>query len=206
MFKTLRSKHIAIGLVFSIFLFFSPQFLSSSLLSKGEIIGIISQNDGVTPVVGAVFKMRNVSTGSYYESCSTDENGYFTVVGVEEGLYVAGVTTKDEDFNIENLIGIKTDETANISIALDYQGQGGEAIKKNKRCPRGDWYVPKIKGQCDKNYKWDPETGRCECKKNLLGIFRSPAGIGIIVASTVAVVYTLVKLTEGEEEASPFKK
>jgi hypothetical protein len=170
MFNTLRSKHVAIGLVFSIFLFFSPHLFSGSANAQGKLIGNIFQNDGTTPVEGAVLKIRNVSTGSYYESSSSDENGHFAVVRVDEGLYIAGITTESKDFNIENLIGIKANETAEISIALD------------------------------------PVQEEKEKKRGLIGFFLSPAGIAVIVASTVAIVYGVVKLTEKEEEASPFKK
>lgn len=172
MFNTVRSKYVAIGLVFSIFLFFSPHLFSGSANAQGKLIGSIFQDDGTTPVEGAVLKIRNVSTGSYYESSSSDENGYFTVARVDEGLYIAGITTENKDFNIENLIGIKANETAEISIALDPAQEEKEKKKK----------------------------------KGLLGFFLSPVGIAVIVASTVAIVYTIVKLTEEEEEASPFRK
>jgi len=172
MFNTVRSKYVAIGLVFSIFLFFSPHLFSGSANAQGKLIGNIFQNDGTTPVEGAVLKIRNVSTGSYYESSSSDENGHFTVLRVDEGLYIAGITTDTEDFNIENLIGISANETAEISLALDPAQE--EKEKKKKR--------------------------------GLIGFFLSPAGIAVIVASTVAIVYGVVKLTEKEEEASPFKK
>ncbi len=176
MFNTVRSKYVAIGLVFSILLFFSPSLLSKSPSSQGKIMGTIFQEDGAAPVVGAVFKMRNVSTGSYYESSSSDKEGYFAIERIDEGLYVAGVTTETKDFNIENLIGIKANETAEISIALNpVQNKNAQEEKKKK-------------------------------KKGLVAFFLSPVGIAVIVASTVAIVYTIVKLTEEEEEASPFKK
>ena len=176
MISKVQSKFVAIGLVFSMILFFSPCLLSANSNSYGKIIGVIYLDDGATPVERAVVKMRNVSTGSYYESSSSDKEGRFTLERIDEGLYIAGITTEKEDFNIENLIGIKANETAEISITLNP--------------------VPDKTAQQEKKKK----------KKGLIGFFLSPVGMAVIVASTVAVVYTIVKLTEEEAEASPFKK
>jgi len=95
---------------------------------------------------------------------------------IVEGLYVAGVTNEEKNFNIENFIGISANETAEISTALN-PAQGTNAQQEEKKKKRG-----------------------------LIAFFLSPAGIAVIVASTVAIVYTIVKLTEKEEEASSFKK
>jgi hypothetical protein len=125
--------------------------------------------------------------------------------GVDEGLYLVGIRTEQGDFNIENLVGIKPNKTAKISFALRPQEQEGTAQKTSDRCPKGEWYVPEVPGQCDENYKWNPETERCECKKrNLLAFFLTPLGAALVVASSAGVVAFGLQ-TSGESSGSAFK-
>jgi hypothetical protein len=172
-----RFKFIAGGLILFWILFCFPFILEAQLVGKGNLIGFVYEDDGATPVEGAVVKMRNISTGSVYESGKSSKIGLFKFEEVDEGLYLVGVSTEEGAFNLENLIGIKADEMAKVSVAL----------KSN---------------QSHKSQQRESETK----KKGLAGFFLSPAGIAVIVASSVAVVYSVVKLTEEEPEASPFKK
>jgi hypothetical protein len=176
MFNCIQSKTISITLIFSIVLLYSPHLLTAQSTGSGNLIGFVFDKDGTTPVEGAIVKLRNISTSRVYESSKTDNLGIFKVEGIDEGLYVMGVSSKDGDFNVENIIGIRADETAKISLALKPQAEGAT---RNYAAP---------------------------ILAALAAFFTSAAGIAVIIAATAALVYGIVKLTEEEPEASPIKR
>ena len=205
MFKIIKSKPVAIFLVFSFVLFCTPELLRGQEAGKGDIVGYVYGPDNTTPLEGAIVKIKNVSNGSLYVSPVSDEQGMVEFHSVDKGLYMVGITTWEGDYNIGNLIGVKTNKTSKISFALKTLGQEGQATKKDERCPKGDWYVPEIQGQCDKNYKWNIETERCECKKkNPLAFFLTPLGAALVVAASAGVVGFSLS-TDGERSGSAFK-
>ena len=206
MINALKSKPVATLLIFSIILLYSPHFLKARDSGTGSLIGFVYDKDGTTPLEGAVVKLRSVSNAAVHESGKTDKLGIFTIEGIEEGLYVLGVSSEKGDFNAESFVGIRAGETATVSVALKPIAQTGGRV--TKECPRGDWYVPEVEGECDEGYKWNAEKKRCECikRKGLAAFFLSPAGILVILAATGGIVYGIVKLTEEEEEVSPFRK
>jgi len=175
MLRTVRSKTAAIILIASIITFYSPHYLSAQKVGKGNLIGFVFEKDGTTPVEGAVVKLKNVSTGAVYESSKSDKLGILKTEGIEEGLYIVGISTKEGNFNVGNLIGIKADETAKVSFAMKPEGQEEEKAPKTK--PGG-----------------------------LAKFFLSPVGIAIIIAASSAIIYGVVKLSEKEPEASPFRR
>ena len=175
MIKTVRSKAAAFILIASIIIFYSPHYLTAQKAGKGNLIGFVFEKDGITPVEGAVVKLKNVSTGAVYESSQSDKLGILKTEGIDEGLYIVGISTKEGNFNVGNLIGIKTAETAKVSFALKTEGQ--EEEKAPKRKPGG-----------------------------LAKFFLSPVGIAIIIAASSAIIYGVVKLSEKEPEASPFRR
>ena len=176
--KAIKSKSLTVGILCSFLLFSSPYLLPVTSPGKGELIGFVYAEDQGTPVKGITVKMRNISTGTVYESSETDVQGVFRLDGIDEGLYMVGFSTETADFNLENLIGIQAGETVKASFSLK---PAPEAAKK--------------KGEEQK-----------EKKKGLAGFFLSPAGVVVIVAASAAIAYTVVKLTKTEEEESPFKK
>lgn len=178
MLKTIRSKTVSLILIFSFILFYSPYLLNAEVVGKGNLIGFVYEKDGTTPLKGAIVKLKNVSTRRIYESSKTDKLGAFKIEGIDEGLYVAGISSKEGDFNLKNLIGIKAGETAKISFALKPEAK----VKKEKKAK----IMKKGKG--------------------LASFFSSPIGLAVIVAASVAIVYGVVSITEAEPEASPFKK
>jgi hypothetical protein len=175
MLKVVRSKTAAFIQIVSIIIFYSPHYSEAQKVGKGNLIGFIYEKDGTTPVEGAVVKLKNVSTGTVYESSQSDKLGMLKSEGINEGLYVVGITTRDGNFNGVHLIGIKAAETAKVTFALKPEGQ--EEEKKPKSKPRG-----------------------------LAKFFLSPVGIAIIVAASSAIIYGVVKLSEKEPEASPFRR
>ena len=177
MFKAIRSRKVSLLLIFSFILLYSPHLIYGEPVGKGNLIGFVYDKDETTPLEGAVVKLKNISSGIVYESNKTDKLGVFKLEGIDEGLYIAGISSKEGDFNVENFIGIMADETAKISFALKPQAKG-EKVN-----------TPKMKKGID-----------------LAKLFTSPLGLAIIVAASVAIVYTVVTLTEAEPEASPFKR
>ena len=121
MINTVRSKPIAVTLIFAFLLFISPNFLKAEDNTSGNLIGFVYGQDETTPLEGAVVKLRNVSSGAVYESGKTDNLGIFKIEGINQGLYICGVSVEDKDFNVPSLIGIKAEETAKVSFSLKPQ-------------------------------------------------------------------------------------
>jgi len=182
MVKIARSRTIALMLIFSFILFYSPYFLTAETEGKGNLIGIIYDKDKVTPVEGAIVKIRNVATGIVYEN-KTNKLGTFGIEDIEEGLYSVGIFTEDGNFNVESLVGINANEVVVITFALKPYSIG-EAKKAEVKAK----FVKKEK----------PIS-------KIMKFFTSPVGIATIVASTAVISYGIVKLTEKEEEVSPIK-
>jgi uncharacterized membrane protein len=116
-----KASSVIITFIAMSFLFFGVPVLShSENVSKGNIIGFVYDQDGTTPLAGAVVKVKNISTGNVYESSTSDTNGVFRIKGIETGIYLCGVQTLQGDFNSEEFFGVKLSdgETAKLSIAL----------------------------------------------------------------------------------------
>ncbi|MFW6160276.1 MAG: hypothetical protein ACOC57_03955 [Acidobacteriota bacterium] len=179
MFKIVKSKYLSVGLIFALILFYFPNFIQAEgkaeERNQGNLIGFVYGEDGITPVDGAVVKLKKVSTGESFESSQSDEAGVFKVEGVNEGFYVMGISTGEGNFNVENVIGIKAGETAKVSLALKSQQEEGEEEEEKKK------------------------------KKGLAAFFTSAVGIAIIVAASAAIVYGAVTLAGPAEEASPYR-
>jgi len=183
MFKSVRLKSVSLILIFSCILFFSPNLLAEQIKGKGNLIGKIYAKDGVTFIVGAIAKIKNVATAKAYESRLTDKLGTFKIEGIEEGLYSVGIVTDEGEFNVESLIGVKANKTLLITLALKpYLKEEARKAELKSEIFKGDKVPSKI-----------------------LKFFSSPIGIAIIVVGSVAIVYGVVTLVGGEEEVSPFR-
>jgi len=129
MIKSGKSNLILISVMVLLLCF--PAFLRSES-AKGNIIGFVYGQDGTTPLEGAVVKVKNIATGTVYESSKSDTNGVFTIVGIESGVYLYGVLTPQGEFNSENYFGLRVSEgeTAKLSIALTpYEQKVAAAIQ-----------------------------------------------------------------------------
>jgi len=69
MFKIVHSKPVAVFLIFVFVIFCVPELLRGQEVGQGNIVGYVYGPDNTTPMEGAVLKLRNLSTGSLYESC-----------------------------------------------------------------------------------------------------------------------------------------
>lgn len=185
MMETVRSRTtcIMIVLIFSLVSCLSPYLSAQQTRSpaKGNLIGKIYAQDGATPVVGALAKIKNVTTAKGYESRLTDKVGTFKIEGIEEGMYSVGIITDEGEFNVESMIGVKANKTLLITLVLK----------------------PYLKEETKKAEVRSEIFKKVPSK--ILKFFTSPAGIAIIVASTGLVAYGIIKLLEKEEEVSPFK-
>jgi hypothetical protein len=207
MVKIARSKYISLFLVFSFILFYSPLHLAAADVETGNLIGTVYEPDRTTPLEGAVLMLRNVSTGAVYESSESNSLGTVRIEGVERGLYITGIDLGDEHYNLNNLIGIRANKTAKVSVALDPGAQEQEGGEKSEDCPRGEWYIPETEGVCDEGYEWNPDNNRCDCKKKkgLFAFFLTPAGIAIISAFALGATIGVVTLVDTTPDASPYR-
>ena len=99
-------------------------------LGTGNLVGFIYYQDGVNPIVGAVVKVKDISTGLVSESTKSDSNGMFTIENLNTGVYSLGVVTSQGDFNLEELIGIKEGETTKVSFSLTpYSAEEAVAVQ-----------------------------------------------------------------------------
>lgn len=109
---------IVIGLAVLLLYGFSPRFLQAQESGEGTLTGYVYGKDGTTPVAGAIVKIKNLTDGTIYISEKTDVNGFFKIERVKEGFYVAGIATPYDNFNSNNLIGIKAGEAAEVVFSL----------------------------------------------------------------------------------------
>lgn len=109
--------------------FASPLIAQGS--ERGNLIGFIYAKDGKTPIIAAVVKLKNISTGAVTESGPTNAQGIFRIDGLSKGIYTFGITTSQGDFNSNELIGILEDRTTKVSISLSlYEGEVRQAVQE----------------------------------------------------------------------------
>jgi hypothetical protein len=102
--------------------------------ARGHLIGHIFDKDGTTPIVGAVLKLRNISSGAVYEAPAADKAGFFRVENLAKGIYNFGITTPAGDFNSNELVGIIENETTKLSISLNpYESEIRQSMQEIAR-------------------------------------------------------------------------
>lgn len=123
--KGVRVIQITMGVSLGAFLLCGLAFAGVTSNPRGSVIGFVYGQDGTTPLPGAVVKLKNLVTGSVYESTPADDYGIFKVQGIETGLYSYGVATQDGGYNCENLVGFTVEENdiAKITIVVDPYGK-----------------------------------------------------------------------------------
>ncbi len=103
------------------FLVFLLGICALSLMAEtGSIVGFVYDQDGTTPLAGAVIQFKNLSTDKIFESRPTDENGIFKLPGIESGVYVYNVRTDAGNFSSEGFLAVNVgaNETAKMLISL----------------------------------------------------------------------------------------
>jgi hypothetical protein len=119
MYRNAKSAWFSLRII--IFLFavaFLIVDLGAQTVERGNLVGTIYDKDGKTPISGAVIRLRNITSGSVYESPPTDAKGAFRLDGVGKGIYQYGITSSQGDFNSNELVGIIANETTKITVSL----------------------------------------------------------------------------------------
>jgi hypothetical protein len=98
----------------------------------GSLSGFIYAKDKITPVAGAVVKIRNLSDQKELASPTTDANGMYTIAGIPEGRYLLGVTSADGNFDLNYTLYVKAGELGKLSLALA-PGGGQEASEASAK-------------------------------------------------------------------------
>ena len=98
--KGATAKVLSLGLILAVLLFYSPQVLKAQVAGKGNLIGFVYDQDGTTPVAGAVVMVKNISNGKVFQSSKSDNLGVFKVQGLDTGLYALGVTAVGGRFQL----------------------------------------------------------------------------------------------------------
>jgi len=92
----------------------------------GALAGFVYAKDAKSPVAGAVVKLRNIADMKEMASAPTDANGMYTINGIPEGRYLVGVTSTQEDYNLDYALYVKAGELGKLSIALAPVASGGQ--------------------------------------------------------------------------------
>jgi hypothetical protein len=143
------AKIFLLGAVcFALILISFPAAAASQAPARGALIGFVFEEDGSTPVPGAVVLVKNVTTGGVEESSVSDTLGLFKVEGLEAGLYALGVSSARGSFNSQDFFGIKPGETSKISIALSpYETEttaaAAAAVIKEQR-DKGEAFIGRV--------------------------------------------------------------
>ncbi len=101
------------------FLYFPNAAQAQEQAATGTLAGFIYGADQRAVVQDAIVKIRRIEDGKEYQSPPTDEYGFFRMEGIEEGRYVLGVVSGEEDFNFDYSVLIKADEAAFLSLGLN---------------------------------------------------------------------------------------
>ena len=129
--KGAKAKVLSLGLILAVLFFYLPQVLKAQVAGKGNLIGFVYDQDGTTPVAGAVVMVKNISNGRVFQSSKSDNLGVFKVQGLDTGLYALGVTAVAGDFNSGELVGVAANETSKVAIAISpYEKDVAEAIRQ----------------------------------------------------------------------------
>jgi uncharacterized surface anchored protein len=133
-----RSRVLAFGVLAAFILLVAPvgpvAQAQAATASRGSLSGFIYAKDMKSPVSGAVVKVRNLKDLKELASLPTDANGRYTIGDIPEGRYILGVTSAEEDFNLEYTLYVKDGELAKLSVSLApmQQEKPGEAPTKRK--------------------------------------------------------------------------
>ncbi len=135
------------GLACVLILFTGPRILTSQTPGRGNLLGFVYQEDGSTPVIGAVVMVKNVTSGAVFQSMKTDGLGVFKIEALGAGIYAVGVSSGQGSYNSQDFVGIMPNETAKISVSLnpyDTQSvQAAQAVAK-EQTDKGESFVGRV--------------------------------------------------------------
>jgi hypothetical protein len=164
-------QFVSCALIPLFLMFLSPARLEAA---GGHIEGFIYASDGTTPMEGAVLKLRNLQSGEEYASGPSDTLGRVSLNDLEPGLYLAGISTEEGDFNFDHMVGIREGVTGKLSFSL---GTDSGQIEKSSAQEQGQ-----------------------QKRGGILGFFTSTLGVALLSAATIGTAIAFV--VSGEEEAA----
>jgi len=135
------------GSALALILAFTPAALISQAAAKGDLVGLVTEKDGSTPVAGAVVVVRNLTTGIVTEGARSDAKGAFSFPGLAPGLYALGVTSSRGSYNSQDFFGVSADKTARITVALESYDEAAAAaaaaVIKEQR-DKGEAFIGRV--------------------------------------------------------------
>jgi hypothetical protein len=137
----LRKRSIVSAVLVCTALFFAQPLVFASSSAKGSLTGFVYDKDGTTPVEGAVVKLKNLASGEVFESSKSDGTGAFGMAGIDQGMYIFGVSSPKGDFNAEEVLGIAGNETAKLAVALTPDVTGVDPKSENAPTIAGEKWV-----------------------------------------------------------------
>jgi hypothetical protein len=152
--KVLVSWGSALALILVLF----PFALTAQEPVSGSLVGFVYEQDGSTPVAGAVVVVKNVTSGAVTEAGRSDALGVFKVPSLGPGLYALGVTSDRGNFNSQDFFGVTAGKTSKITVALNpYDPEAATAaaaVIKDQR-DKGEAFIGKV-------VKYLPDTKEAE--------------------------------------------
>lgn len=152
--KVLVSWGSALALILTLV----PIALISQTAGKGDLVGLITEKDGSTPVSGAIVVVRNLTTGVVTEGAESDTKGVFRFPGLAQGLYALGVRSARGSYNSQDFFGVAADKTARITVALEpydaTSAAAAAAVIKEQR-DKGEAFIGRV-------VKYHPDTKEAE--------------------------------------------
>jgi hypothetical protein len=135
-----------------------PSALTAQAPVSGSLVGFVFEQDGSTPVAGAVVVVKNVTSGAVTEAGRSDALGVFKVPSLAPGLYALGVTSGRGNYNSQDFFGVTAGKTSKITVALDpYDPEAATAaaaVIKDQR-DKGEAFIGKV-------VKYLPDTKEAE--------------------------------------------
>jgi len=102
--------------------------------ANGSIVGVVFQNDVMTPVVGAEVKAINNETGEIYISYKTDKYGIYKIEVLPVGEYNIGLSTEEGDFISDIVVKVEPNTPTPAPLMVK---QTQDVKKVN---PKKKWY------------------------------------------------------------------
>lgn len=125
-----RVHFLSSSLIILFLLVLSLSFTFGKNSNEGNLIGFLQNTDG-SSLQGAVIKLKDIYSDKLYTSTQADDYGIVRIKNVIPGLYVYGVSTKNGNYNSNEVLGISGGKTAKVSISLkSFETKEEKAVKE----------------------------------------------------------------------------
>ena len=156
--KFKENRSIVFPLIVALIFFYTPVSLLSESSAEGKLTGYVFEFDGTSPVEGAVVKLMNITSGDLYESPESDTKGFFSIDGIEKGVYSFAVFSPAGDFGSNDFIGIEAAKTAKIAVSVNpYPEANAAAVNQSRQQQKEEEKKP-----IGRVLDFDPDTSMAE--------------------------------------------